>query len=124
MATKDIYTKLPQDINYFPQLETEDDIQKIVQQIKMILGTEPGQVLGVIDLGINLKQYLFAYTLDTNAIRRRIIDHITQYVSYDTNKYDVDVDLKYGKEAEDGSDYVLIDISINQQKIIGIIVDQ
>lgn len=80
----------------------------------MILGTEPGQVLGVIDLGINLKQYLFAYTLDTNAIRRRIIDHITQYVSYDTNKYDVDVDLKYGKEAEDGSDYVLIDISINQ----------
>lgn len=124
MATKDIYNKLPQDVNYLPIVETDDEPQKILQQIKMILGTMPGEVLGYPDFGLNLKQYLFAYSLDTAAIRRQIIDHISQYVSYDSNKYDVDVDIKYGKEAELGSDYAVIDITINQQKLMGIMVEQ
>lgn len=121
---KDIYTKLPTDINYLPLLETDSETQIILQQIKMILGTKEGDVLGSPSMGLNLKQYLFSYSLETAVIRKRIIQHLARYVSYDTAKYDVDVDVKYGKDHENQSDYALIDISINQQKLLGIVVTQ
>ena len=90
----------------------------------MILGTKEGDVLGSPSMGLNLKQYLFSYSLETAVIRKRIIQHLARYVSYDTAKYDVDVDVKYGKDHENQSDYALIDISINQQKLLGIVVTQ
>lgn len=121
---KDIYNKLPTDINYIPIIETDDETQFILQQIKMILGTRPGEVLGSPTMGINLKQYLFNYSMDTQLVRRRIIEHLAKYVYYDTQKYDVDVDVKYGKDADNGSDYAVIDISVNQRKIMGIMVNQ
>ena len=80
----------------------------------MILGTKPGEVLGSTDMGLNLKQYLFSYSLNIQQIRQRIIEHIAEYVSFDETKYDVDVDVKYGKEADIGSDYAVIDIKVNQ----------
>lgn len=121
---KDIYTKLPSDINYIPIIETDDETQIILQQIKMILGTTPTEVLGSPTLGINLKQYLFSYTLDTNAVRKHIAEHLSKYVYFDPQKYQVDIDVKYGKDSDNGSDYALIDVTINQIKILGIIVNQ
>lgn len=125
MATlRDIYTKLPTDVNYLPIIETDNETQFILQQIKMILGTKPGDVLGSPTMGINLKQYLFNYTMDTGVVRQHIVEHLSKFVYYDTTKYDVDVDISYGKDADNGSDYAIIDISINQRKALGIMVNQ
>ena len=56
---KEIYTILTSDRNYKLQLDTNDEIVKILQQIRMVLGTRPGEVLGDINFGLNLNQYLF-----------------------------------------------------------------
>ena len=90
----------------------------------MILGTKPGDVLGSPTMGINLKQYLFIYTLDTNAIKQQIVEHLNNYVYYDAQKYDVEIDVKYGKDADLGTDYAVIDIAINQVKVLGVMVSQ
>ena len=121
---KDIYTKLPSDVNYYPQIETDTETQYILQQIKMLLGTKPGEVLGSTQMGLNLKQYLFSYTMDVNVVKRKIIDHVSRYVQYDSKKYQVDIDVKYGKDHDNGSDYAVIDISVNQIKLMGVLVNQ
>lgn len=45
-------------------------------------------------------------------------------MEYDAKKYNVMVDVKYGKNADDTSDYALIDITINQNKCLGVMVTQ
>lgn len=124
MKFKEIYTRIPTDINYRIKCETSDDIEAILAQIRMILGTRPTEVLGSPFFGINLKQYLFNYSFDTDTVRMAIIDHFNTYMEYDHQKYQVLVDVKYGKNADDTSDYALIDITINQNKCLGIMVTQ
>lgn len=124
MKFKEIYNRTPNDINYQIQAETSDDIESILNQIRMILGTRPTEVLGSPYFGINLKQYLFNYSFDTNTVRQAIINHFNEYMEYDAKKYNVMVDVKYGKNADDTSDYALIDITINQNKCLGVMVTQ
>lgn len=38
---KEIYNRTPQDQNYVLSIETENEIESILGQIKMILGTKP-----------------------------------------------------------------------------------
>ena len=36
-----------------------DETEQILQQIRMVLGTKPGQVLGSYEFGIDLSKFLF-----------------------------------------------------------------
>lgn len=120
----EIYNRSPQDINYRLNIETNDEIESILGQIKMILGTKPTEVLGTHTFGLNLNQYLFNFGVDTNVIKTQIISHFTQFMIYDKQRYHIDIDIKYGKDHNGGGDYALIDISINQLKCLGVIVSQ
>ena len=45
-----------------------DETEQILQQIRMVLGTKPGQVLGSYEFGIDLSKFLFRmkmYTVKT-----------------------------------------------------------
>lgn len=58
---KEIYCKMPSDRGYKPQMESDSEIENILQQVKVILGTRPGQVLGSYYFGSNLSEFLFSY---------------------------------------------------------------
>ncbi len=120
----EIYSILSSDQKYKPQLETTDEITQILQQIRMILGTKPGDVLGDISFGIDISQYLFSMSYDKEQMRELITQAIINRLYYDPTKYNVVIDIKFGKDYDSHSDYAILDISINQQKVLGIMINQ
>lgn len=118
---KEIYLRNYNDPYYTNVLEHSNDTESIIQQVKMILGTENGQVLGDFDFGVNLKKLVFQTTFPKEKIEQLIRDQIEQYIEYN-DTYSIDVKIKFGKNP-DGTDIGIVDIIINQKTVIGILVD-
>lgn len=118
----EIYNKLPKESNYRMAVETVDEIEYIVQQIRMVLGTTPGEVLGSPLFGIDLEQYLFNYNYNQKEIHDLILYNLTMNIYYDREKYSVDIDVKFGQNVTDMTDYALIDIKVNELKYLGVLV--
>jgi hypothetical protein len=54
-----------------------------------------------------------------------VVNHeIHTNIVYNPLKWTLTVDVLFGHNAEDAYDYALIDISLNEQKCLGIIVNQ
>ena len=121
---RELYCKLPTDLDYEPMVESIDEIFNLLQQIRVVLGTKPGEVLGTPMFGCNLEKYLFRMNLDKDEILTAIRQEILDYVYYDSNKWNLSIDVLFGKNANDPYEYALIDISINEKKCLGIIVNQ
>ena len=121
---KEIYCKLPSDINYQNKLETEDEAEQILQQIKMILGTKQGHVLGSYDFGIDLQRYLFQLRYSEQQMLYMVNAAIAKYVKFNTDKWTVYADISFGHDVSAAYEYAVIDIVINQKKCLGILVNQ
>ena len=67
---KEIYLRNYNDPYYTNVLEHSNDTESIIQQVKMILGTENGQVLGDFDFGVNLKKLVFQTTFPKEKIEQ------------------------------------------------------
>lgn len=122
---KEIYCRMPADPNYdSSKIDSNNDIENILQRIRVCLGTKPGKVLGSPYFGIDLEEYLFNMSYNADDIKNEIKAMIDEYVTqvFD-NKYDIDVDVNFGKEKDTNNDYMVIDININNEKVMGIIVD-
>lgn len=119
---KEIYTRSPEDPNFkFGLLEFSDPIESILTKIRMILGTRPGQVLGDYKFGVPIEDLIFETNWNTTQIQSMINNQIMDYIK-EATKYRINAEVKLGK-SDDGTDYGLIEISINEQKLIGFIVD-
>ena len=86
----DIYNRLGSDQTYIPQVETEDGMEQILSQIKMILGTAPCDVLGAPYFGANIKKYLFNLSYNQQEITNFVTNIILTNIDYDRQKYSVD----------------------------------
>src|SRR5574344_2142151 len=106
---QEIYCRIPSDIQYKLQIECKNELEAILQRIRVILGTKPGQVLGDYSFGIDLDQYIFQYGIPTDNIKNTLTNLIVKYAQIDTDKYNK-------------SDYAVIDIIINQIKLMGVLV--
>lgn len=126
MALKEIYCKLTSDVNYEPKLETDDEVQMILQQIRMVLGTKPGQVLGSPNFGIDLNKYLFSYNSSPEDIRYNVNAAIGYYIKFDPKRYTVGCEVSFGHEPESagGGEYCVIDVYINSVKSLGVLVTE
>ena len=120
----DIYNRLGSDQTYIPQVETEDGMEQILSQIKMILGTASCDVLGAPYFGANIKKYLFNLSYNQQEITNFVTNIILTNIDYDRQKYAVDVNVEFGKDQYNKSDYAIINISINQIKCLGVMVSQ
>lgn len=123
--TREIYCKLPSDINYENKIETTTELEQILGQIKVVLGTKPGEVLGSYNFGIDLNKYLFSYNQTQQQIVVNINTALAAFVKYDTDKYNIYADISYGhNQGTDTSDYAVIDIVVNESKCLGVLVSQ
>lgn len=120
----EIYCRLNSDLNYEDKVETDSEKEQILQQVRVILGTKPGNVLGNCSFGIDLEKYLFMYTYSQDEILMIVNLALAAHLRYDTTKWKVYAEISYGHNANDVSDYAVIDIVINQQKCLGILVNQ
>jgi hypothetical protein len=115
----DIYLRVPTDPNYDPtQIDGDDQFQQFLQLIEMLLTTKKGEVLGNPDLGCNLEQFLWNDQISSSSVKREIMTQILTYGSdYGTAiPYDVEVNFIGG----DITDSILVDIYINDEKVLGI----
>lgn len=120
----DIYNKLPTDQNWKPRLETEDEIEQILSQVKMVLGTEKGDVLGDYYFGLNLKKYIFSMGYNKEELETLITSSILENIAYDTSKYSVKITVDFGHDVTNASDYAVLTVVIDGSKYMGIMINQ
>ena len=120
---REIYCKLSSDPNYKKNIESQNEMENILQQCRVVLGTKRGQVLGSYEFGMNLDEYLFKYNFNEVEVLYRINQMLASYVYYNTTKYTVFAQVSYGK-TDDTSDYAVVDIYINDRPCLGILVAQ
>lgn len=119
---REIYTRDTEDPKYdASMIEYRDAAESIVQQVKMILGTSRTDVLGEPGMGVGIEDLIFQRSYSAASIKDKISAQIRDYV-YVPDGYEVSVDVGFGKQ-ENGFDYGVIDIYINQTRVSGILVE-
>ena len=115
----DIYLRIPTDPNYDPtQIDGDDEFQQFLQLIEMLLTTKRGEVLGNPGLGCNLEQFLWNEQVSSSSVKSEIMTQILDYGSdYGRSiSYDIDVNFIAGPI----TDSILVDVYIEDQKVLGI----
>jgi hypothetical protein len=72
------------------QLEVYDELESTLQQVKMTLFTEKGEVLGEPDFGLDVEKYLFEFTIDPFSLTKEASGQISKYVT-EAKKRDITV---------------------------------
>ena len=120
---KEIYIRDEKDPFYDPtMIDYSNEVEQVISQIRMILGTKPGQVLGAYHFGVDLEYVVFNTKKTAEKLGEEIREQIKSYVYYGDN-ISVDVEVKFGDSGK-GYDYSVIDILINGSKAIGFLVDK
>ena len=120
---KEIYIRTPNDPNFVPNIiDYSNEVESTLSQVKMILGTNKGDVFGTYDFGLDLNYLVFGTKLPKEEIRQRLLDQIVSYGNISKN-ISLDIDINFGQSGY-GYDYAIIDITINGKKTIGFLVDK
>ena len=78
---KDLVIRYPGHPKYQSRRVVEDDeIEVIVQKLEMILFTNKGEVLGDIDIGVNLEYYLWQTKVTTGNLKVKVEEQISTYI--------------------------------------------
>ena len=117
---KELYLRDTTDPIYNDQiLEHSDELETLIGEIKMLLFTRQGDVLGSYEFGYNLEDDLYLHDLNEKDLRNKLIDNIF-FFCRDAKKYNTDVSVQFFKGSV--RDVCLIDIFINSTKTLGILV--
>jgi len=100
-------------------LEVNDELQMLVGQIKMMLFTNRGEVLGAPDFGANMEEQLFTLNLNEYALRSMLRDQTLKFIPLHT-KYQIDYEVRFLR----GSirDICVVDVRINNIPAFGVVI--
>lgn len=114
---RDFYLRETNDPAFRPgQLEVYDDLESMIQQIKMTLFTQRGEVLGEPNFGVEVEKYLFEFSVDPFALTREAAAQINTYVG-ETKKRPITV--KPATYADDRANRDIFVLLINVPEIKG-----
>lgn len=99
--------------------ETHDKDVQLVQAIRMLLMTKPGDILGAPDFGIDLEAMVFTLALNENKMTRDIQEKIATFIPA-AEEYKIDVTVGFAPGSV--RDECLIDIIVNNNKQFGLYV--
>jgi hypothetical protein len=100
-------------------LEINNEMEMLFGQIKMMLFTNRGEVLGAPDFGANLEEYLFTFSVNEYSVRSMLMDQTLKFIPL-AAKYQVDYDIKFSKGTV--RDICLIDIKVLNQPVFGVMI--
>jgi hypothetical protein len=105
--TRDFYMRPETDPLYRPdQIEIYDEVEACVNQIKMTLLTNKGEVLGEPNFGLEVEKYLFDFELDPFKLAESANSAIQTYVS-ESRKRKVSAKPSYLTDEKDRKVYLL-----------------
>ena len=111
---------MPEDQQNYSSFETEvgEELDQFLQKIEMILTTRKGQVLGEPKFGANLEDFLWNYRASSYQIENEVRLQIETYCS------EIGQRINYKVEAQfipgEISDSILVDITVDGTKVLGI----
>ncbi len=115
---KEIYFRDLTDPKYRnDKLEINDELESVLNKVRMILFTNKGDVLGYPDLGMNLDDYIFDFNFNENQIRSRFYSQIYKYIP--DRSYLIELDTNVTTDGV--KNYVNLYIKINNQPVLGLI---
>lgn len=103
-------------------IDYTNEVESVISQIRMILGTKPGDMLGDYNFGVDLEYIVYNTKKSAEDLAENIRQQIITYVHHG-DKISVDVEVSFGDSGR-GYDYSVIDILINGSKAIGFLVDK
>jgi len=117
---KDLYIRNPEDPNFkYGVLEHSDAIESIITKIRMILGTRSGQIFGDLGFGVGIEDLIFETKINKTQLEEKIKLQFDRYIA-ETKDYKITPQVSFGKA--DGYDYAVIDIFINDEKMVGLLI--
>ena len=117
---RELYMRDPSDPLYTENiLEQSSEVEALLSQIRMILFTKQGDVLGSYTFGYNLEDNLFLFNLNEDELRNKLVDSIF-YFCPDAATYNVDITVQFFRGSV--RDVCLIDIYISGEKLLGVLV--
>ncbi len=106
---RDFYVRPETDPAHNPdQLEVYDDLESLVQQIKMTLFTNKGEVLGEPDFGLEVEKYLFEFSIDPFILTREADNQVNRYVGESRKRNIKITPASYADEKEGREIFVLL----------------
>ena len=104
---RDFYMRADGDPKYRPdQVEVYDEIEASINQVKMTLLTNKGEVLGEPSFGVQVEQYLFEFELDPCKLSEDANNQIQKYVG-EAKKRKIHATPMYITDKRDRKVYVL-----------------
>lgn len=111
---RDIYLRNEDDPKYIAnKMEENDNIQDLVEQLKMMFATSPGEVIAFPGYGLDLEAMLFEFDFEQKEILQEIDSQYFQYIQ----PYFSGVNVEFDVYVSDGeiSRTMIIDVYINSE---------
>lgn len=83
------------------------------------MGTRQGQILGDLNFGIGIEDQIFETRINKTQLEEKIKEQFGLYIS-ETKDFKIEPQVSFGKA--DGYDYAIVDIYIDEQKVIGLLI--
>lgn len=114
----DIYSRTASENKFSPDvIEVTDELSQLILKIENTLFSRKGEVLGVPDFGCNLDDLVFSIVLNEAVIQQKISNQLQYYCVPDGNKFNVDTRVSFF--STEGKNGALVDIFINEVRVIG-----
>ncbi len=114
----DLYFKMPEDPAFdFAETEVEDELERFLQCVEVVLTTRRGDVLGEPTFGANLEDYLWSTRSSSVQVAQAIRSQLEAFCNEFTSvNYDVEVSFIQG----DVADTMIVEITVDGTKVLGI----
>ena len=123
MTIREIYIRDEKDPYYNPTIiDYNNETESIISQIRMILGTKNGDVLGNYDFGVDLEALVFGTKRDANSIMEELNQQIIEYLYHSDNTH-IECTIEFGDSGK-GYDYAVLNVYIDGVKMIGFLMDK
>lgn len=117
----DLYFKSENDITYdASKIEENSELQNLIAQIKMLIFTNTGNILGATDLGLNIDKLIFDTSYNKNIILANFKNQTRDYLKYDRSLYNVEYDINFFKGTS--RDIGVLSVDINGQRALDILI--
>ena len=116
----EFYFRDTSDPNYIPDiLSVSNEVEGLIYQIKMILGTTKGEVLGEANFGANVEDMLFAYDFNPDMFSGMLVKQVNYY-SEAARHFNLGFSVGRIRQAR-YNDVGVIDVKINGKSLMGFI---
>jgi hypothetical protein len=117
---REIYMRAPGDPNYKENtLESSDEIEALLGQLRMIMLTNGGEILGAPNFGLSLEETLFTLDFNEYALQSALRDQVIRFCPL-AEAYNVTFDVKFARGTV--RDICFIDTYVNGDKVFGVLV--